>query len=84
MPSDLEISLTMPPPTRNFSPPRSSTLAIGRLVLNTMPGPWVKKASTLTPWCSAVNSGYLAAMRLYAMERGSEVLPRNGISAIWV
>ena len=42
MPSALEISLTMPPPTRNFRPARSSALLIGRLVLKTMPGPCVK------------------------------------------
>ena len=34
-----DMSLTMPPPTRNFRPVKSSTLAIGRLTLNTMPGP---------------------------------------------
>ena len=78
------ISLTMPPPTRNFRPLRSSTLVIGRLVLKTMPGPWVKYASTLTPWCSAANCGYFIATLLKATEIGSAVLPRKGNSAIWV
>ena len=42
MSSVLEISLTMPPPTRNLRPGKSSTRIMGFLVLKTMPGPWVK------------------------------------------
>ena len=42
MSSCFEISLTMPPPTRNLRPERSSTRVMGFLVLKMIPGPWVK------------------------------------------
>ena len=49
-----------------------------------MPGPWVKYASTCTPWCSCANCGCCIATLLKATEIGSAASPRNGNSAICV
>ena len=78
----LDMSLTMPPPTRNLRPVKSSTLVMGRFTLNTMPGPCENKEITFTPWCSAANSGYLELTRLKATEMDSALLPKKGNSVI--
>ncbi len=84
MPSALLISLTMPPPMRNFRPDRSAMPVIGRLVLKTMPGPWVNTASTFTPLCSSCIAGDFAKTRWKATEVASAESPRKGNSAICV
>ena len=64
-----------------FIPARSSTLLIGRLVLNIWPGPCVKTPSNLTPLYSPTCCRYFQWMREKATELIDEVAPLPGNSA---
>ena len=61
-------------------PDKSSTLLIGRLVLNIWPGPCVNTPSSLTPLYSPTGWKYFQWMREKATELISAVAPPPGNS----